>query len=275
MRLVLLLSKQKSLLAWLWFLGLVPAVPAQEIVTLPTRPGVTQSFFIDRLPQSPQAIAILFPGSAGLIRLRQEKGQIKFGQNNFLVRSRGEFVKYGMVAVVVDAPSDRQSTGMSNDFRLGADHFADISAAISDISKRLPGLPVFLVGTSRGAISAAALGTRFDSGLSGVVLTSTMFRPAGARSNEPGPGLSRFDFATIKVPVLFVHHVGDQCGSTPYADAARLADKYPLISVFGGRAPESGPCDPFSAHGYFGKETETVEELVNWMLKKPFREEVR
>ena len=102
-----------------------------------------------------------------------------------------------------------------------------------------------------------------------------MFRAAGARSNEPGPGLSRFDFATVKVPVLFVHHVGDQCGVTPYGDAARLADKYPLISVFGGRAPESGPCDPFSAHGYFGKESETVEQIANWMLKKPFGEEIR
>jgi hypothetical protein len=87
--------------------------------------------------------------------------------------------------------------------------------------------------------------------------------------------LSGFDFSTIKIPLLFVHHVSDQCGSTPYGDAARLADRYPLVSVFGGRAPESGPCDPFSAHGYFGKESETVEEIVNWMLKKPFREEVR
>ena len=42
-----------------------------------------------------------------------------------------------------------------------------------------------------------------------------------------------------------------------------------------GVAPESGPCDPFSAHGYFGKESETVEQIVNWMLKKPFGEEIR
>jgi hypothetical protein len=248
---------------------------AQEVVTLSTRPAVTQSFFIASLPQNPQAIAILFPGASGLIRLRQEKHQIKFGPNNFLVRSRAEFVKQGVVAIIVDAPSDHQSSGMSDDFRLRADHFADISVVISDIGKRLPGLPIFLVGTSRGTISAAALGARFGSGLSGVVLTSTMFRRAGAKSKEPGPGLSGFDFSSVKVPVLFVHHVSDQCGSTPYGDAARLAYKYPLISVFGGRASESGPCDPFSAHGYFGKESETVEEIVNWMLKKPFREEVR
>jgi hypothetical protein len=85
------LSKQKGLLALLWvFLGFVATARAQEIVTLPTRPGVTQSFLIARLPQSPRAIAVLFPGSGGLIRLRAENGQIRFGQNNFLVRNRGE-----------------------------------------------------------------------------------------------------------------------------------------------------------------------------------------
>jgi len=259
-----------------WILIGSPGAYAQEIVTLSTRPGVTQSFFITNLGDQPKAVAILFPGSGGLIRLRQENGQIKFGQNNFLVRTRGEFVRRGVVGTILDAPSDRQTGwGMGDEFRQGEDHFTDVSAVVADLGKRVPGLPLFLLGTSRGTISAAALGARFSSGLSGVVLTSTMFRAAGAKSNEPGPGLSRFDFATIKVPVLFVHHVGDQCGVTPYGDAARLADKYPLISVSGGRAPESGPCDPFSAHGYFGKETETTEQIVNWMLKKPFLKEVQ
>jgi hypothetical protein len=102
-----------------------------------------------------------------------------------------------------------------------------------------------------------------------------MFRPAGRRSNEQGPGLSGFDFATIKLPLLLVHHVSDPCVVTPYSDAARLSDNFPLISVFGGASPQSGPCDPFSAHGFFGKESETVEQIVNWMLKRPFQHEVR
>jgi hypothetical protein len=102
-----------------------------------------------------------------------------------------------------------------------------------------------------------------------------MFRPASRKSREPGPGLSKFDFATIKAPVLFVHHTSDQCEVTPYSDAARLSDKYPLISISGGAPPRSGPCDAFSAHGYLGKESETIEQIVNWMLKKPFLHEVK
>ena len=264
-----------SLIVWLLIFATSPAC-AQEIVTLSNRSGVTQSYFIAGVPQNPQAIALLFPGSGGLIRLRQEKGQIKFGQNNFLVRTRGEFVKRGAIAAIIDAPSDRQSGwGMSDEFRLGEEHFTDISAVVDDLGKRFSEIPLFLVGTSRGTISAAALGARFEQRLAGVGLTSTMFRWAGRRSNEPGPGLSGFDFSRIKIPLLFVHHVSDQCGVTPYADAARLIDKYPLVSVSGGRPPESGPCDPFSQHGFFGKESETVEQIVNWMLKKPFQEEVK
>jgi hypothetical protein len=48
-----------------------------------------------------------------------------------------------------------------------------------------------------------------------------------------------------------------------------------LISVFGGATQRSGPCEAFSQHGFLGKESETVEQVVNWMLKKPFSQEVK
>ena len=265
----------KTVVGWLAVAGFfcVAAAHAQEIVTLPTRPGVTQSYFLADVPKQQHAIAVLFTGSGGLIRLRKENDQIKFSSGNFLVRSRSEFTKRGVVTAVIDAPSDQQDGwGMSDEFRLGGEHFIDISAVVADFNRRFPGLPLFLVGTSRGSVSAAALAARFGQPLAGSVLTSSMFRQTGRNSREPGPGLSRFDFATIKIPLLFAHHVSDQCGVTPYGDAQRLSDKYPLISVIGGLPPKSDPCEAFSQHGYYGKESETVAEIVNWMLKKPFRE---
>jgi len=249
---------------------------AQEIVTLPTRGSVTQSYFLTSTPKQLQAIAVLFPGSGGAIQLRSEGGQPKFAGGNFLVRSRAEFVKRGVIAAIVDAPSDQQGGwGMPDEFRLGEEHATDIGAVIADLRKRLPNLPLFLIGTSRGTISAAALAARLKPSISGAVLTATMFRPAGRRSNEPGPGLSKFDFAAIQVPLLFAHHVSDQCSVTPYGDAARYSDKFPLITVWGGLPPESSPCEARSQHGFLGKEPETVEQIVNWMLKKPFLYEVK
>jgi hypothetical protein len=270
------MSKSRNLLACLWFLSLAASASAQEIVTLVTRLTVSQAYFIASQPKNLQAIAVLFSGSGGMIRLRQQQDGIKFDSDNFLVRSQTEFTKRGVVAAIPDAPSDQQSGwGMSDEFRLGADHFTDIAAVVGDLKKRFPAKPLFLIGTSRGTISAAALGWRFGQEVSGAVLTAAMFRQTGRQSREPGPGLSRFDFGTIKIPLLLVHHVGDQCNVTPYSGAARLSNQYPLITVAGGSPPQSGPCDPLSAHGFFGRESETVEQVVNWMLTKPYQQEVK
>ncbi len=259
-------------------LGAFPGAASaqQEIVTLQTRPGATQSFFLTSVPKDLRAVAVLFPGSGGLINLRKEDGKIHFGTENFLVRSRAEFIKRGAVAAILDAPSDQQRNwGMTDEFRFGDAHAADISAVVDDLARRFPNVPLFLVGTSRGSVSAAALGARFDHRVAGVVMTSSMFRAASAKAREQGPGLSKFDFATIKRPALLVHHVGDQCEYSPYSEAARLSDRFPLVTVFGGDSPQSGPCDAFSAHGYHGKEAATVEQIVNWMQKKPLVYEVK
>src|SRR5499433_4336439 len=65
------------LVLWLNVVSIVVAPPAraQEIVTLATRPRVTQSYFLARVPEKPEAIAILFPGGGGDIRLRSEGGR--------------------------------------------------------------------------------------------------------------------------------------------------------------------------------------------------------
>jgi len=242
----------------------------QEIVTLQTRPGVTQSYFLTRVPGDPQAVAVLFPGGDGSIRLRTEDGRARFSPNNFLVRSRAEFVNRGVAAAIVDAPSDQQSE-MDDTFRLGEQHHTDITAVVADLRKRLPGVPLFLVGTSRGTVSAAALGRRLDSAVDGTVLTATLFRAGRGMGQQ---GLSGFDFPTIKSPLLFAHHRHDGCAHTPYGDAARLADKYPLVSVSGGLPAKSAPCEALSEHGFLGREAGTVEAIVNWMLKKPFSREI-
>ena len=244
---------------------------AEEIVTLPTRDGITQSFLLVA-PSSakPAAVAVLFPGGPGNIRLRTENGTIKYGPGNFLVRSRLSFVEGGVAVAVIDAPSD-ESRGMDDRFRLGDKHAVDIAAVVGDLKKRYDNAPVFLVGTSRGTVSAAATGAAIGGSVSGVVLTSTLF--LAARS---GPGLSNFDYGKLGVPVLLVHHVEDSCFVTPYRDAQKLAEarRYPLISVRGGLPATSDACEAFSAHGYLGREKETVEAIVNWMLQKPYREKI-
>jgi pimeloyl-ACP methyl ester carboxylesterase len=263
-------------LLWIVTLCLTFCTPlrAEEIVTLPTRDGVTQSYLLAAPTDgTPQAIAVLFAGGGGTIRLRLEGGAPRVSSNNFLVRSRSEFVQRGTVAAVVDAPSDLQS-GMNDDFRASAAHLADMRVIVADLERRFPKTPVFLVGTSRGTISAAHVGREMGSGVAGVVLTAAVYLASGPRSRQGGLGLSGFDFASIRAPLLLVHHRQDGCATTPYDSARQLADRYPLISVSGGSAPVSRPCEALSEHGFLGREGATVEAIINWMLRKPHRSEI-
>lgn len=252
-------------------LAAASAGAAEEIVTLSTRPGVTQSYLLSVPAADPYlAVAVLFPGGAGQVNLAREQRRRALERGNFLVRSRRLFADRGVVAAVFDAPSD-QASGMEDDFRLGTEHAADIEKVVTDLKSRFPGVPVFLVGTSRGTVSAANAGARLGGSVSGVVLTATVFLSA----KRPGrPGLSGFDLGSIPVPLLLVHHVGDECDVTPYSGATALAERYPLISVSGGLPPQSTPCQAMSYHGFLGKESETVEEIANWMLKRPFRKKI-
>jgi hypothetical protein len=241
---------------------------AQEIVTVPSRPGVTQSFFVAGMgSHQAEAVALLYVGGAGFIRLRMEDGRPKFGASNFLPRSRGEFIRDGVLPVVMDAPSD-QPGGLSDHYRTSEQQAVDARAVLAELNKRFPRRPVFLVGTSRGTISAAFLGRALGNEVAGVVLTSTLF------TSQRGGSLSGFDYASIKAPLLFVHHREDGCEQTPYSEAHRLSARYPLVSVKGGKAPESGPCDPFAPHGFWGKEPQTVDAIAGWMLKKPYPREI-
>ena len=251
-------------------LGLMARVAeGKELVALRVADGVAQSYLLALPADGPRATAILFPGSAGKVNLEAIAGRLKLDRGNFLVRTRGHFVDGGVATAVVDAPSD-QPHGMTDEFRLGARHTNDIAAVVAALKTRFPGAPIFLVGTSRGSVSAAAIGARIGETLAGVALTSSMLRATNPGSREPGPGLSRFDFATLKTPVLLVHHRDDGCASTPYVEAHFLSKRFPLVSVKGGAPAQSGPCEAMSAHGYLGKEPETVAAIVAWMLGKPY-----
>jgi hypothetical protein len=245
-------------------------VQAQEIVTLPTRPGVTQAFFIaDMGGRRPEAAALLFSGGGGNIRLRLEDGQPKFGAANFLPRSRAEFIRNGILPVIVDNPSDQQAgAGMSDVFRESAEHAVDVRAIVAEVERRFPGLPVFLVGTSRSTISMAHLSRRMGGEVAGAVLSSSLWRLGR------GPMLASFDWSEAGLPLLFVHHREDGCVSTLYGHIPRGVAAFPLVSVRGGKPPESGPCEPYAAHGFYGREADTVDAIAAWMLGKPFRKDI-
>ena len=239
---------------------------AEEIVTVSGRKGETQSYLLLHNAPPPKAVAVMFPGGEGLLNLRTQGGAVKFrGGRNFLVRTRGMFRDAEVAVAILDSPSDQQRAGMDDGFRTGGAHVEDIAAVVKDLRARFSGAKIFLIGTSRGTLSAAYAGRALGDAVDGVILTSSVFY--GGRR---GIGLSGFGFSAIKAPLLFVHHVRDRCPACPYGDAESLGRSFPLISVSGGKPAESDPCEPLAAHGYFGKEEETVRAMKSWMLGRPF-----
>jgi pimeloyl-ACP methyl ester carboxylesterase len=253
-----------ALAAWVAAAG-----AAEEIVTLESRPGVTQAYLLTRSDDAAhRLVAILFPGGAGNVNLQPRADGTLVGSNNFLVRTRALFVDAGIATAVIDAPSDMRS--MSDAFRAGDAHAADVGAVARDLRQRFPQAKLFLVGTSRGTVSAAHTALALGGDIDGVVLTSTVFN-----ASRSAAGLTGFGYARIKSPLLFVHHRDDACSVCPYSGAAALAGRYPLVSVSGGLPPESGPCEPLSAHGYFGRERDTVGAIAQWMAGRPHSTNIR
>jgi pimeloyl-ACP methyl ester carboxylesterase len=241
----------------------------RELLRVPTRPGVVQPCLLVTEGPAPRAVAVMLPGGLGLLDLgRRSLDKVFRPEGNFLVRSTDLFLSPELAVALVDAPSDAPG-GMDDGFRSGDRHAADLRALVTALRARLPGVKVFLVGTSRGTVSAAYAGVALGEGLDGVVLTSSVFL-----ANRNNSGLSLFRFEQLKVPVLIVHHAEDGCPACPYAQAVRHAPPGALITVRGGKEPATGPCEPLANHGYFGREAPVAEAIRAWILGRPFDHDV-
>lgn len=222
---------------------------AQERGELPTRPGVTQPVLITAAP-TPVANVILFPGGNGLVA--------SVG-NNFLLRVAPRFVAQGMTVAVADSPSDHPH-GVGIDYRSSDQQVQDTEAIIAALRNRAP-LPVWLIGTSRGSISAANAAARIGPPrVAGVVLTSSVWRN----------GMGNVALDQIRMPVLVVHNRDDGCRASPYSDVAINMDRIrnapikELITTSGGML-RSGPCEALSPHGYYGIEDQVVPPIIAWI----------
>jgi dienelactone hydrolase len=237
----------------------------QTVVDIPTRPGVTQRFLLVS-PDHFQAAVILFAGGHGGLQI-QSDGSFLWGAGNFVVRTREMFAAQGLLAAVVDAPSDRQSDPYLSGFRQTPQHVADIKAVIAWLKQQAK-VPVWLVGTSRGTQSAAFIGTQLplaDGGPDGLVLTATILIDPNGR---PVPEM---DLEKIAVPVLVVHHRQDGCSLCPYTELPNLmnkltgAPKKELLTFDGGQNV-GDPCEAFAYHGFNGIESDVVTKIALWIM---------
>jgi len=239
---------------------LAPAWAADRLISVSTRPEVTTSYWW--MPRDgATATVLLFSGGTGGIGYRD--GEPKSG--NFLIRSRDEFAKAGFNVALMGNPSDTPK--LNPVFRQSPEHFADVRAVLQDIRTSSP-VPVWLVGTSQGTISAAAAGIDLGAAVQGVVLTATL------SGQQFGGSVSDLPLEKLAVPVLVHQHAKDSCKITPPYLAARLISKLSAspvkkyMEVDGGQNPTGPACEAFHYHGYIEMEPEAVAQISTW-IKHP------
>lgn len=238
-----------------------PAAAVDRLVKIDTRPGVTLAFWYMPRPGA-TATVVLLPGGSGSIGFKHGVPTSK----NFLVRSRDLFAAHGVNVAIVGRPSDKKD--LDNEFRADPRHLEDLRAVVAYLKKNA-GVPVWLIGTSRGTISAAAAAIAFGAdALAGVVLTSsiTTYRITTA---VPRQALDR-----IRIPVLVMHHEKDACPAcAPYEvkyimQGLKNAPVKKLVMVSGGGEPRGDPCEALHWHGYIGMESQAVDTIMAW-IKNP------
>ena len=235
-----------------------------KVIDIPTRPGVTQRFLY-LAPEKPKASVILFAGGHGGLQIR-DNVSFRWGDGNFLVRTRQLFADSSLAVAIIDAPSDRQSAPFLSGFRQTAEHVVDVKAVIAWLKQKAK-IPVWLVGTSRGTQSAAFVATQLavlDGGPDGLVLTSTIL------TDDKGRAVPEMPLENIAIPVLVVHHEQDGCKHCAYSEIPRLMNKLSTtptkeLATFKGGNNRGDPCEAFAYHGFNGLEKDVVGRIVTWI----------
>jgi len=241
----------------------------EAIEIVQTRPDVTVRMLVIKANSKPSTALILFPGADGTRHFGEKDGRF-WVSKNFVMRSAGDLAAAGYIIVAVDAPSD-QSYGMSDQFRTSPQHAKDIRKIIAYLKEKHRVTSLYLVGTSKGTLSAAYLASVFDDPSIGGVILTAVYSPADMGS---------IDFTEIDDPVLIVHHVYDQCRVTPFHGAIELkqrlteSPKVDLVGVTGGIPPVSGPCEALSSHGFYGVEQPVVRVITDWLAGKAVPERI-
>ncbi|MFZ6773329.1 alpha/beta hydrolase [Undibacterium sp. SXout7W] len=227
---------------------------------IPTRPEVKTTLFWEPVEQA-KATVVLFPGSGGGFG-KIENG--KPGSNNFLVRSESYFTSHQFNVAIFGRPSDSDDLGYAD--RISDSHMVDVQEVLKYV-KTLSSAPLWIIGTSRGSVSATATAIKYqDIGIAGLVLTSSIvnIKKTGAVNAQ--------ELSAIRVPTLVLHHQKDACVQCPPSAVPSVirglvnAPAKKLVFVDGGGNPSGDVCAGNHWHGFIGMEKEAVQIISDWII---------
>jgi hypothetical protein len=155
------------------------------------------------------------------------------------------------------------------EYQSSKERYKHVKAVIDAARAKHPAVKeVYLISTSMGSISSAFIALNGQTEFAGVIHTASI-DPTAPRSYVQ---LNNFDYAAIKIPQAFIHHVEDPCPVTQFAYFRTVAQKYkvPLISVTGGGDFRGPPCQAFTQHGFRGKELVVMRHVLKMLSTSPW-----
>ncbi len=258
----------------------VPANGCGEVVTIETHARTTTRYALARAPGAPAQEArialVLLVGGGGNINL-DDKGCPQSLSANVLMRMLPLFHRAGFVTALLDAPSDSSGGDGLAEFRTTPQHAADLAKVIVDVRTRTDG-SVWLLGHSRGTISAANAGARLSGSAApdGVVLLSAiMSGDARARKALAKQSVFELPLEAINTPLLVVGHGADNCERSPARLMANIttrtqAARKQVVTVTGGpirpgRSANLSSCEVNEPHDYVDQEAEVAAGIMRFI----------
>ncbi len=253
--------------------------------------------------ESLKGILLLFPGGSGVCHFGTRSEMQSCGKTesntvslngeiwvsyNFLARNVGRFAERGYLVVLPDMPEDVKSrfNGFNNKtvasaYRVGGDWDGDGSEESNDIIEDMGAIlgslsnssyNLYLIGTSRGSLAVAYLSGNLT-GVSGVVLTASVVSDSFSYCPSGSDFITCTSINSYKSRLLMVHHRDDGCLVSPYTEAKNTfnslasSDKT-FVTVRGGSEVSSNPCKGKTYHGFYGKDKEVVNAILDWIEGK-------
>jgi hypothetical protein len=250
-------------------LAAAPAVAQKDrVLEVATRGQKMRALLL--MPSEPAAGSIiLLAGGHGNLALGPD-GKIGWGAGNQVVRSRAQYAKAGFITAVPDLAPDLKQGNEAVPRARWSDQFAhDIGALV----KHMRGLkqPVYLVGTSRAALTVAKAGVTLTGAEAPDAIVVTAGMLVHVTDKQPSAERNVGNLGRVKQPTFIVYHEKDGCAYTPASSAPRAkalltgASKVDVKIMTGGSAGSGDPCEANSHHGFLGQDAEVVQLVTGWL----------